>query len=169
MNENNYKKHTSETKEDFSETGNKGTNAIFDLNVFTVDFSKGLSKFWYIVVILALLFGLFSGIFSYRNYVPMYQSSVSFSVTAVSHNSSGTAVFASYYDNSSASQLSKTFPYIINTSMMRNALKESLKTDYINGTVTAEAVTPDSNIFKVSVSSNSAQDAFDIVNAVIDV
>ena len=38
MNENNYKKHTSETKEDFSETGNKGTNAIFDLNVFTVDF-----------------------------------------------------------------------------------------------------------------------------------
>ena len=168
MNEANYKNHTSEIHS-YQETANQNSNVIFDLNVFTVDFSKGLHRFWYIVLIFALSCGLFSGLLSYRNYVPMYQSSVSFSVTAVSHNSSGTAVCASYYDNSSANQLSKTFPYIINTSMMKNALKDALKTEYINGTITAEAVTSDSNIFKVTVSSNSAQDAYDIVNAVIEV
>lgn len=141
----------------------------FDLNVFSVDYSKGLRKFWYIIVVLALICGVSTAFLTHNNYVPMYQASVSFSVSAVSYNSSGTAVFASYYDNSSASQLSKTFPFISNTSLMRNALMEELGTEYINGTITAEAVASDSNIFKVSVNSNSPEDAFDIINAVIEV
>ena len=169
MSENYYNNQKTGNNSEFSDNKNQNANVFFDVNVFTVDFSKGLRKFWYIIVILALIFCVFTAVISYKSYVPMYQSSVSFSVTAVTHNSSGTAVFASYYDNASATQLSKTFPYIVNTSMMRNALKDSLNTDYINGTITAEAVTPDSNIFKVTVTSNSAQDAFDIVNAVIEV
>ena len=44
MNENNYKKHTSEKKEDFAENRSQNSNVIFDVNVFTVDFLKGLSK-----------------------------------------------------------------------------------------------------------------------------
>lgn len=99
----------------------------------------------------------------------MYESSVSFSVSAVTYSSNGTAVFASYYDNNSAEQLTRTFPYIANTAMMQNALKEELGANYINGTITAESVASDTNIFKVSVRSNSAQDAYDIVNAVIAV
>lgn len=142
---------------------------IFDTGIFAVDFSKGLRRFWYIVLIFAVLLGAVSGFLKKSSYVPMYSSSVSFSVTTISYSMNGSSVSASYYDNSSASQLSQTFPYIINTPMMVNALKNELNADYINGTISAEAVATDSNIFKVTVSSRSAQDAFNIVNAVIAV
>lgn len=141
----------------------------FDTTVFAVDFAKGFKKFWYIVVILAVISGTAAFYIKYTSYVPMYQSTVSFSVSSVSYSSNGSAVSASYYDNTSAAQMSKTFPYIVSTSMMRNAIQNELGTDYINGVITAEAVAPDSNIFKVSVSSSSPEDAFSIVQAVIKV
>ncbi len=148
---------------------NENGNVIFDMNIFAVDFTKGIKRFWYIVVVLTVLLGVVFGFFKYKSYVPMYKSSVSFSVRAVSYNSNGSEVSVYYYDNISASQLSKTFPYIVNTSMMTNAIKDELNKNYINGTISAESVTTDSNIFKVTVTSNSAQDAFDIINAVINV
>lgn len=148
---------------------NEPNKVIFDTAVFAVDFTKASRKFWYIILIISLLFGFSAGYLKYVGYTPMYESSVSFSVTSVSYSSSGTAVFASYYDNNSAAQLSKTFPYIVNTPMMRNALKNELKTSYINGSITASSVATDSNIFKVTVRSNSAEDAYKIINAVINV
>lgn len=148
---------------------NKPNKVIFDTAVFAVDFTKASRKFWYFVLAVAIIFGFSAGYYKYISYTPMYESSVSFSVTSVSHNSSGNAVFASYYDNSSASQLSKTFPYIVNTPMMKNALRSELQTSYINGSISATAVATDSNIFKVTVRSNSAEDAYKIVNAVINV
>ena len=169
MSLNNISEHEVLEQEQVRISENISATKSFDLNVFSVDFSKALKKFWYIVVAFALICGCFTSLFTHKSYIPMYQSSVSFSVSAVSYNSSGVSVFASYYDNSSASQLSKTFPYIVNTSMMKNALKEELGTDWINGTITAEAVASESNIFKVSVNSNSPEDAYNIVNAVINV
>ncbi len=144
-------------------------NVIFDSAVFAVDFAKAIKKFWYIILCLALIFGFSAGSFKYKNYQPMYESSVSFSVTAVSYSANGNAVFASYYDNNSASQLSKTFPYILNTAMMKNALKNELQSSYINGAISASSVAADSNIFKVTVTSNNPEDAYNIVNAVVNV
>lgn len=144
-------------------------NTVFDTSVFVVDFTKVLKKFWYIVVILAVLAGGATAYLKNSGYTPMYRSSVSFSVSTINFATNGSSVYSSYYDNSSAAQLSKTFPYIVNTSIMRNALLNELKKSYINGTITASAVTEDSNIFKLTVSSNSPEDAFDIVNAVIAV
>ncbi len=155
---------------DIADKDNKSSlTGEFDTSVFVVDFTKGLKKFWYIVLILALVLGLAASYLKYKRYVPMYQSSVSFSVSTVSFGTNGSSVNSSYYDNSSASQLSKTFPYIVNTALMRNALIEELGTNYINGTIAAAPVTENSNIFKLTVTSNSAQDSFDIVNAVIKV
>lgn len=144
-------------------------NVIFDSAVFAVDFAKATKKFWYIVLCIALIFGFVAGAMKYKTYKPMYESSVSFSVTAVSYSANGNAVFASYYDNNSAAQLSKTFPYILNTAMMRNALKNELQSSFINGSISASSVAADSNIFKVTVTSNSPDDAYNIVNAVINV
>ena len=144
-------------------------NVIFDSAVFAVDFAKATRKFWYIALCLALIFGFTAGALKHKTYKPMYESSVSFSVTAVSYSANGNAVFASYYDNNSAAQLSKTFPYILNTAMMKNALKNELKSSYINGSISASSVAADSNIFKVTVTSNSPDDAYRIVNAVINV
>ncbi len=150
-------------------TSRQPQNVIFDSAVFAVDFAKATKKFWYIILCLALIFGFTAGSLKYKTYKPMYESSVSFSVTAVSYSANGNAVFASYYDNNSAAQLSKTFPYILNTAMMRNALKNELQTSYINGSISASSVAVDSNIFKVSVASNNPEDAYNIVNAIITV
>ncbi len=154
---------------DLIHENHNSANVIFDMNVFTVDFTKALKRFWYIPVVFALVLGTFFSYFKFVSYVPMYQSSVSFSVTAVSYTANGSSFSASYYDNVSAAQLSKTFPYIVNTTMMTNALKEELGTNYVNGTISAEAVATDSNIFKVTVDSNSAEDSFKIINAIIEV
>lgn len=157
---------TSKTEE---KTQIQSNAPVFDTAVFAVDFAKGVRRFWALILILGIIFGSALAHYRYVTYTPMYESSVSFSVTAMTFSSSGATSTASYYDNASAKQLSTSFPYIVGTSMMQNAIKSELNTDTINGSISTAPVATDSNIFRVVVTSNSPQDAYDIVNAVIKV
>ena len=83
----------SDSASDVVDSSVRSENSIFDVGVFTVDFSKGLKKFWYIVLIFAVVFGFSSGYLRHSSYQPMYRSSVSFSVSALSYNTAGNTVF----------------------------------------------------------------------------
>ena len=63
--------------------------------------------------------------------------------------------------------MEKAFPYIISSPVMTNILKDELGVDHINGTYTAEA-TPSSNLFTITVKSNSSKDAFNILKAILN-
>lgn len=129
-------------------------------------FSKHLKRLWVLVLALAVALGSVNYLRARRSYVPMYEAKATFSVI------SGYAeddVFSSsyYYDNTAAKELAAAFPHLLSTDMMRDLMMEYLGKSYINGSITANSVA-DTNLFELRVRSSSAQDAYDILGAVIE-
>lgn len=143
-----------------SELEMEGQLDIFDL---LADFVRGLKKLWWLVILLMFLCGGALYAQSVLNYVPMYKSQSSFTVTTVS--SSG-ASYSFYYDNSTAQQMASTFPYILESDLLTDLLKADLGVEYINGNISASAVA-DANLFTLTVTSTNAQDAYDILQSVM--
>lgn len=146
-----------------TEHSESGGAASVNFKVILVDCIKGVRKFWYLLIIFALI-GFGSMYFYLKNdYVPLYESRASFTVSTL--NQSGTS-YSYYYNATASAALEKAFPYIINSPVMTAMLKEELGVPYINGSYSASSI-PSSNLFTISVSSTSAQDAYDILNAII--
>ena len=118
------------------------------------------------VVVLLALIGAGSCLgYSYFTYEPMYECSATFTV-ATGNEDSGSYNF--YYSKSTADQLSKTFPYILDSSFFRSALLEKLGTSSLNGTLTSETVS-NSNLVTMKVQSTNAQDAKSILDAALEI
>lgn len=141
----------------------EGKGITLNYRVLIVDCIKGARKFWYLLIILVMIGFSVMYYISNSNYVPEYKSSVTFTVNTL--NKSGTS-YSYIYNYSASSSLEKAFPYLITSPVMKNMLKDELGTSYINGSYEAE-VMPSSNIFTITVTSDSARDAYDIVNAII--
>jgi len=148
-----------------SEVTNKEELEKIDLFQLIGRFEKYLRRYWLVAVLLAALFGGIFFIREERAFEPMYQSRAMFSVS--SGYSADDIFSSSYYDNAAAQQLASAFPYMISTQVMRDLMMEQLGTNYINGIITPAAVA-DSNMFTLTVLSNSPKDAQDILNATID-
>ena len=83
-----------------------------DLLMLVQDVWKGVKKFWFLAVLLALAGAAFMYLRSSRGYVPMYQSEATFTVmTSTSDGQEGSAGYNFYYDTTTAGQLGTTFPY----------------------------------------------------------
>ena len=105
---------------------------------------------------------------SWRAYTPMYASEVTFTIRVNSSSTSDISGSSSYYDKSTAEQLSKTFPFLVQSDYFYTRLRQALGTDSINGTITADTV-PDTNLFTLKVTSPDPKDALAILEAVIEV
>ena len=134
---------------------------VINFRVLFVDCIKGARKFWYLLPIFVAVCALVLAFVGKRGYVPMYSSSATFSMSSLNSNS-----YSYYYTYSVSNSMEKAFPYIIGSPVMTNILKEELGVDRINGTYTAEA-TPSSNLFTITVKSNSPSDAYDILKAIL--
>ncbi len=106
--------------------------------------------------------------FSILKYEPIYKTNVTFSITplVLSDSQSGLSVYKFNYVSSFAEQMNKTFPHIIESDNLRDNIAYNLGRR-MNGKIIAEPITG-SNIFKVTVESNSAKDANDIMNSFIE-
>lgn len=140
--------------------------APIDLIGLLQQFTRSLRRLWFLVLALCVLLAGLNYLRLRRSHVPMYESRATFSVSS---GYGGDDVFSSsyYYDNTAAKELAAAFPHLLSTDMMRDLMLEQLDAPYINGTVSAGAVA-DTNMFVLVVRSNSAQDAYDILCAVID-
>lgn len=130
--------------------GNKALeNEGQDIFIFFVNFVRSIFKFWSLIAILALLFGSLFFIYSKSNYTPIYRSETTFTVTT-GNGSSLDTVYNFYSNASSAEQLGLTFPHILSSQLLTDAIKQDLGTDVINGSITAETL-KSSNMVTMSV------------------
>ena len=136
-----------------------------DLVMLAKDFSRSFRKFWWLFLIFVILAAGGYGLFSYIRYTPMYRCSATFTVST-GDGESGSYSF--YYDQNSADQLSKTFPYILESSYFRSVLLENLGEDSLNGTITAETV-ENSNMVTMTVVSPDPQEAVNILETALDI
>ena len=140
-------------------------NSQIDIFEFLSDFLRGFKKIRWLIPILAGLLGGALYLRSVRQYHPMYRSQASFTVSTAS-SSGGTYSYSFYYDSSTVQQMAATFPYILESNLLTDLVKNDLGVDAINGTISASAVA-DSNLFTLTVTSSDPQDAYDILEAVI--
>ena len=137
-----------------------------DLISYVNRFFKMLQKFWIYVLILAVLGAGLNYIRERRGFWPYYESKVIFSVRS---GYAGDDVFTNpyYYDTAAASQLAESFPNMLNTDIMKDLVLAKLGKSYINGTIIPSNIA-DTNLFELTVRSGDAQDAYDILCAVIE-
>lgn len=96
---------------------------------------------------------------------PMYRTSATFSITPLisSDSRNGTSVYKFNYVSTFAQQMSDTFPFVVESDNLRQAIQYDLG-KYMNATITADPVVK-SNIIQVNVESNSADDSYEVMQS----
>ena len=139
-----------------------------DLSRLMREFWSVLRRLYWIPLVLMLVCGGLWLVRVWRTYTPMYASEVTFTIQVNTGSSSDISGGSSYYDKSTAEQLSKTFPYLIQSDYFAARLRQAMGIDRLNGSITAITV-PNTNLFTLRVTSPDPKDALEILQAVIEV
>ncbi len=138
-----------------------------DLGTLIWNFFRYLLKAWWLIPILALLAGAAGYVRSTQFYTPMYRSQATFTVMTGSTEDAG-SIYNFYYDTTTAGQLARTFPYILSSDLLTEAICQELGTESVNGSISAQAIS-DSNMITMSVTSRDPEAARTILEAAIKV
>ena len=141
---------------------------LIDLSRLLREARSVLRRLYWLPLALAAVMALLMCLRGWRSYRPMYASEATFTIQVVSGTGSDIAGGGyGYYDKATAEQLGKTFPYLIQSDLMRGKLCRAMGVTTLNGTITAQTVS-DTNLFTIRVTSPSAQDAKAILDKVIE-
>lgn len=138
------------------------------IRIYLSDFFKGIKKFWWVCVVLALLAGGFKLITGYFNFVPVYTTSATFTVSTQNSSSTigGMSVYSFYYDSSTASQIAKTFPYIMSSNILQDAVCEDLGIAAMPASLSAACVS-DSNMITMTARGADPKKTYDVLISAI--
>ena len=150
---------------------NQTTENIKDIfvSVYLNDIIKALQRFWWVCVSAAILFGGYSALNQKINYVPEYQSSVTLTVNTQNAVGAitGVSVYSFYYDSTTASLLSSTFPYILNCNLLQEAIREDLGVSGLPAKVSASAVSG-TNMFTLTATGKDPQLTYDVLVSALE-
>lgn len=155
----------SESRERTHESAQEA-EAKIDIFELLYDYLRGLKKIWWLIPVLVCLFGGLLYARDVMRYQPMYKSQASFTVSTATASGNSYS-YSFYYDTSTVKQMASTFPYILESNLLTDLVKNDLGVEYINGAISASAIA-DSNLFTLTVTSSNPQDAYDILTAVIN-
>lgn len=133
-----------------------------DLRVLASDLLRGAKRLLWLGVLLAMIGAAFFVWRTQSTYSPVYQASASFTVFVTNPLYAGIRT----YNSSTAEQMEKTFPYILTSGALNDAVKQKLELSYLPA-ISADAL-ENTNIFTLSVTSGDPQLAYDVLNAVIE-
>lgn len=131
-------------------------------------FFESFKKFWWVSLVCCVVFAVASFAYFSSTFVPMYRSEVKFTIMPLVSGdaSNGASVYSFNYNEILAEQMANTFPHVIGSGIMNDIVINDLQRPF-GGSVSATAVA-NTNIFEVAVTSASAQDAYDIINSIME-
>lgn len=139
-----------------------------DFSAFLTDFVRSIFRFWWVLPMLAFVFGAISFVRAERSFYPLYRSESTFTVTTGSTGSALDTTYDFYYDSTSAQQLSRTFPSILSSELLTDAIKRDLDTEVIAGSISAETL-ENSNMVTMTVEGSDPDEVKRILESVIRV
>ncbi len=150
-----------------NKTKSNKTSDVLKLNL--EDVSIALKKFGWICVVLAIVFGVIVFVHKQVTYVPRYEAEATFTVSTQNNASSvgGVSVYSFYYDSATANQLSKTFPHILESNLLQEAIREDMGVPLINVSLNADNVAG-SNMFTIRCSSQDPETAYNVLVSAIE-
>ncbi|MDO4495663.1 MAG: P-loop NTPase [Clostridiaceae bacterium] len=140
----------------------------FKIKIYLSDFLKGIKKFWWLCVALAVIAGGFKLTVGYFNFVPVYTTSATFTVSTQSSSQTigGVSVYSFFYDSSTASQIAKTFPYIMSSNILQDAICEDLGISAMPASLSASCVS-DSNMITITARGVDPKKTYDVLVSAI--
>ena len=149
---------------------NENTESTVEIRVLLSDIWRGIIKFGWIAVALAVLLG---GVQFYRTrirYVPVYTVSATFTVhteNAVLQGDNGVSAYSFYYDRDTADQLATVFPRVVGNKIVQNQVCSDLDVPVMPATVTATCV-QGTNMVTLTAMGEDPQLTYDTLLSVID-
>ena len=140
----------------------------YDLGVLLGHVWRYFRRLWALLLAIVLLCGGFMYYRTVSSYRALYRAEAVISVSVAYNSTTDIMSYSYYYDNAAAEMVEATFPYILQTDVMKEKLLQELNTDYINGTISATSM-ESTNIFVLSVTSSNPSDAYTILRAVMTV
>lgn len=137
-----------------------------DIITLLHDVLRGVKKLWWACLLLTVLCAAGSWYTVKRAYRPLYRAAASFTVATGSGESGGFS-YGFYYNTATASQLARTFPYILESELLTDSIKQALGTDSITASLSASAV-EDSNLFTLTATGANAESTLNVLNAAMD-
>lgn len=133
------------TSDNLNRIGNTSEPQTKSLAEIMESFMGAFTKLWWISIVLMILAGML-GYFKYKSdYVAMYQSEVTFSITSPEYDGPD----ETYTDNTQlASTLSVSFDYLINNEVFYEIIQKDLGLNYVPSIITVSAV-PNTNILSI--------------------
>ncbi len=130
---------------------------------------RGIKKFWILCVVLALIFGGIMFVKEQVSYVPQYTAQVTLTVTTqnASETMGGVSVYSFYYNASTANQLTDTFPLILESNLLQDAVCEDLGITSLPVRLSASSV-EGSGMFTISATGKDPVVAYEVLNSVIE-
>lgn len=153
-----------------TENKNRISNKFSDgIQLLPEDVFRGVKKFGWLCVVLALLFSAIVFADGYRRYVPRYTAEATFTVSTQNNSSfiGGVSVYSFYYDAAIANQLTETFPLILNSNLLQEAVCEDLNFTRMPASLSAKAV-EGTNMFTLSATGTDPQTAYDVLLSAIE-
>lgn len=140
------------------------TNRSGALSIQFSDLWKGFVKYWWIAVVLSVAIGAVVFVRSYSKFSPQYKVSTTFTVNTqiLSLTGEGIPSYSFYYDNATATQLADTFPYILSSNILNEAICDDLGISYIPVSLSAAAVAS-TNMFTLTATGSDAQKTYDVL------
>ena len=134
---------------------------------FSIQFSdlwKGFVKYWWIAIVLSIAIGGIMFLRSYSSFRPQYTVSTTFTVNTQVYSLTGEGMpsYSFYYDNATATQLADTFPYILSSNMLNEAICDDLGISGVPVSLSASAVSS-TNMFTLTAVGSDAQQTYDIL------
>ena len=133
-----------------------------DITTVIDDMFNGLIRFWWLMLIIISLCASLFYFRARRAYVPSYSAYTTFTVNTVQAYEYN----ANNYNRTAASQIGKVFPYLLTSDVLNELVAEDLGTASVEGTINATVVNK-TNLVTLTVVSNDAQKAYDILQSVI--
>ncbi len=132
--------------------------------VLLSDLWKGFQKYWWMVVISCVVVSVVMFVKSYSAFNPRYEVSATFTVNTqiLSLTGEGIPSFSAVYDNATATNLEDTFPYIISSNILYEAICSDLDIMYVPVTFSAKAISS-TNMFTLTATGSEPQMTYDIL------
>jgi len=115
-----------------------------EIKVLLSDLWRGVIKFGWIAIVLAVVFGGFQFYRSYVRFVPEYTVTATFTVQTenkVLSGKGGVSAYSFYYNRDTADQLATVFPFVVGNSVLKMQVCDDLGVLVMPATVTAKCVT----------------------------
>lgn len=140
-----------------------------NISFYFSDFCRGFKKFWWVIAIVCVLFCAFNVFKCHKTYTPMYKAEATFTVSTQDKSSAlnGIAAYNFYYDASTASHLSSTFPHILSSNLLQEAVINDLNLTSLPVNLTASSVSG-STMFTLRATGYDPQLTYDVLLSTMD-